>query len=326
MNAVLQGNNTVFVIEELDNPSTDFFVLPALLSSGRQVVRCGFNDLPDPADLTGAVVVFVRYVPGAWVKLVEATRAALHALIFFMDDDVLDFRASIGMPLKYRFKLARLATRRSGWLQKQAVELWVSNAYLQQKYAQWQPRLVLPSPLVNRTDIRRVFYHGSVATHRDDIRWLRPVAEDVLRRDPRVAFEIVGRKDVWRLYKDLPRVTVVHPMKWPAYQTFLAMQERHVGLNPLQDVPFNRARSYTKFFDITRCGAVGVYTPDSACSGIINNGREGLVVALDQADWVEAILSLVQDEPLRRTLLQNAQAKMRELAGEAQRGYANLIQ
>ncbi len=326
MNAVLQGDNTVFVIEELDNPSTDFFVLPALSSSGRQVVRCGFDDLPDPADLTGAVVVFVRYVPAAWVKLIEAVRTLLHALVFFMDDDVLDFRASIGMPLKYRFKLARLATWRSGWLQKQAVELWVSTVYLQQKYAQWQPRLVLPSPLVNRTDSRRVFYHGSVATHRDDIRWLRPVAEEVLRRDRRVAFEIVGRRDVWRLYKGLPGVTVVHPMKWPAYQTFLAMQERHVGLNPLQDVPFNRARSYTKFFDITRCGAVGIYTPDSACSEIINNGQEGLVVALDPAAWVEAILSLVQDEPLRQTLLQNAEVKMRELAGEAQRAYANLIQ
>jgi len=325
MSSAWPGKETVFVIEELDNPSSDFFVLPALSKSGRQVVRCGFNDLPAPADLTDAVVVFVRYVPTPWAKLVEASRTLLRALVFFMDDDVLDFRASVGMPLKYRFKLARLATRWLRWLQKQAAELWVSNTYLQHKYAQWQPRLVLPSPLTNRTDVRRVFYHGSVATHRADIHWLRPIVEEVLRRDQRIAFEIVGRKDVLRLYKGLPSVTVVHPMKWPAYQTFLSMRERHVGLNPLQDVPFNRARSYTKFFDITRCGAVGVYSPDSACSEIINNGQEGLVAHLDHALWVDAILTLVQDEILRQTLLHNAEIKMRKLADEAQRGYADLI-
>lgn len=318
------ATDVVYLVEEQCNPSTDFFVFPAVFAGGYRVVRCGFADVPAPADMDGAAVVFVRYVPPAWAKLVEAVRPRLRTLAFFMDDDVLEVGASAGLPWRYRFKLARLAAWRSGWLQRQAAELWVSTPYLQQKYAAWHPRLVLPSPAAGRTDVCRVFYHGT-ASHAAEIRWLRPVVEEALRRDERLAFEIAGGRDVSRLYRGVQRVTVVHPMKWPAYQAFLDMPCRHVGLVPLLDMPFNRARSYTKFFDITRCGAVGIYAPDSACAEVLSHGVDGLVVAQEQETWTDAILYLAQDEPLRRSLLGNAAKKMDALAGRARCGYVNLM-
>lgn len=319
-----QAAGVVYLVEEQCNPSTDYFVLPAVSASGCRVVRCGFTDLPSAAGLDGASVVFVRYVPPAWVKLVDAVRPRLHTLAFFMDDDVLEVGASAGMPWRYRFKLARSAAWRSGWLQRQAAELWVSTPYLQQKYASWHPRLVLPSPVAGRTDVCRVFYHGT-ASHAAEIRWLRPVVEEALRRDEHITFEIAGGRDVHRLYRGMPRVTVAHPMKWPAYQAFMAMPGRHVGLVPLLDTPFNLARSYTKFFDITRCGAVGVYAPDSACAEVVSHGVDGLVVRQKQEAWAEAILHLAQDEPLRHSLLSNATKKMTGLADRAQHGYAELM-
>lgn len=322
--AARRADAPVYLVEEQCNPSTDCFVLQAACASQRRVARCGFDDLPAPDELDGAVVVFVRYVPPAWAKLVEAVRPRLRTLAFFMDDDVLEVGASAGLPWRYRFKLARLAAWRSGWLRRQAAELWVSTPYLRQKYADWHPRLVLPSPAAGCADVRRVFYHGT-ASHAAEIRWLRPVVEEALRRDGRLAFEIAGGRDVHRLYRGMSRVTVAHPMKWPAYQAFLAMPGRHIGLAPLLETPFNRARSYTKFFDITRCGAVGVYAPDGACAGVVGHGVDGLVVAQEREAWVEAILRLAQDEPLRRSLLSNAAKKMSGLADRARRGYAELM-
>jgi len=304
------------VVEEQANPSTDYFVLPAVSAPGLRVVRCGFADLPAVADLVGASVVFVRYVPKHWVRLIEAVRPQLRRLAFFMDDDVLDVRASAGMPLRYRLKLARLAAWRSGWLHRQGVELWVSTPWLQQKYAVWQPRLILPSPVTQAGDIRRFFYHGS-ASHAAEIGWLRPVVEAVLERDERLSFEVVGGKEVYRLYRGLPRVSVVHPMKWPAYQAFLAMSGRHIGLAPLIDTPFNHARSCTKFFDVTRCGAVGIYSSGSACAEFVTHGVDGLLLPLDQQVWVEGILNLARDEPLRQNLLRNAEARQMTLRDEA---------
>lgn len=320
----LHTMSPVYLVEEQTNPSTDFFVLPAILANNRQVIRCCHAELPHAADLSGATVVFVRYVPANWVRLVGSARTTLAALIFFMDDDVLDLDASVGMPWRYRFKLTRLARRRLQWLQQQKAELWVSTLYLQQKYADWHPRLVLPSPVETPDDVRRVFYHGS-ASHEADIRWLKPVITEAMRHDHKLVFEIIGGQNIYRLYKDLPRVSVIHPMKWPAYQAFLSLQDRHVGLNPLHEIPFNRARSYTKFFDITRCKAVGIYSPNTACSEIIRDGHDGLIVNLNQEDWAEAILNLVQNDALRQTLLTNAEAKLRALAKQSQQSYAGLL-
>jgi len=315
---------TVYVVEEQLNPSSDFFVLPAIRAHSSNVIRCSFTDLPAAAELSGAIVVFVRYLPPNWIKLVEAVRPTLRALIFFMDDDVLDREASAGMPWRYQLKLVRLAASRVRWLRRQKALLWVSTPYLQQKYAAWRAHLVLPSAVTPPAELLRVFYHGS-ASHQADIHWLQPVLAEALHCDARLVFEIIGGQHVHRLYKDLPRVSVIHPMKWPNYQAFIAMQNYHIGLNPLQDIPFNRARSYTKFFDITRCKAVGIYSPGSACAEIISDRQDGLVVKLRQSAWVEAILSLARDEPLRQTLLHNAEIKMRDLTLKAGHRYAGLM-
>lgn len=316
--------NVAFVVEERANPSSAFFVLPAITACGYRAVRCGFSDLPSPAQMKGAAVVFVRYVPPAWAKLVEAVRPNLRALVFFMDDDVLDTNASVGMPWRYRFKLARMAAWRREWLQRQNAELWVSSNYLKQKYSDWHPKLALPTYISETADVRRVFYHGT-ASHEAEISWLRPVLEEALRLDERLVLEIIGGRDVYRLFRDIPRVTVTHPMRWSAYQAFLSSPVLHIGLAPLLDLPFNRGRSYTKFFDITRCGAVGIFSPGSIYSEVVEHEVSGLVVALDQEAWIKSILRLARDESFRLKLLHNAEAKSIELSNLAQRSYPDLM-
>lgn len=313
------------MVEEQANPSTDYFVLPAVTAMGGQALLCGFADLPAPADLHGATVVFVRYVPREWMRLVDAARARLRGLVFFMDDDVLDPRAAAGMPWHYRYKLARLSAGRRNWLRGQAAALWVSTPYLLRKYADWQPRLVLPAPLPAAGALRRVFYHAT-ASHDAEKRWLRPVIEEVLRRDERLVFEIVGARAVHQLYRRMPRVSVTHQMSWPAYQSFLAAPGRHVGLAPQLDLPFNRARSYTKFFDITRGGAAGIYAPGSACAEVIEDGTDGLIAEMRPERWVDAILRLTGDDALRERIVHKAETKMAALAAAAQQGHAQLAE
>lgn len=328
------GPRRAVVVEECDNPSTSFFILPALAALPCPVIRRRFADLPAPGELDGALVVLVRYAPTDWVRLIEKTRHRLAGLVFFMDDDVLDTAASRGTPAHYRFKLWRLAARRRAWLAAQKVRLWVSSPHLLEKYAAWNPRLVLPVDLPTSgpppetsggTDVRRVFYHGT-GSHNPDIRWLRPVIGSLLAARERIHFEIVGGRAVANLYKRLPRVTVVHPMPWPAYRPFASLAGRHVGLAPQLDSPFNAARSHTKFFDITRSGAVGVYAPGSACAAVVENGVDGLVVPMDPGAWVEAVARLAFDDALRSAMLENARSKARELTRLARQGHERLFE
>ena len=302
-----------FIVEERKNPSTDYFVVPEVVGSGGEVIRFDFTQLPSSKELEAATVIFVRYIPPSWVKLVEEVRPRLGRLVLFMDDDVLDVHASKGLPWSYRVKLMRLAAWRKKWLRKQGAELWVSTPYLQKKYADWSPRLVLPSPVPPVPMITtRFFYHGS-ASHLEEIHWLKRIVETVVKNDESFSFEIIGNHMINKLYREIPRVTVVHPMSWTSYQSFLAIPGRHIGLAPLLNTPFNLARTYTKFFDFTRCGAVGIYPQGSIYAKVVTDGVEGRLVEQKPEAWVETILEIGKDESLRQKMLSNAQVRMNGL-------------
>lgn len=329
----------VFVVEERDNPSTAYYLLPALTPLGCPVIRRGFADPPDTAQLDGALVVFVRYLPRPWRRLAAAGRSRLSGLVFFMDDDLFDTAASRGAPPHYRFKLWRLAGRHRDWLAAHGAQVWVSTPYLLDKYADLAPRLVPPAPLPEDgpareipprtalepgTALRRVFSHAT-ASHNPDIRWLAPVMARVLADHPRISFEAAGTGSVARALAALPRTTVVAPMPWPAYRVFAAAPGRHVGLAPQLPSAFNAARSHTKFFDITRSGAVGIYAAGSACASVVDHGRDGLVLPMDPDAWAEAIPRLALDDAGRAAMLDNAREKAAELGRQAATARAHLF-
>ncbi|MCX2803157.1 glycosyltransferase family 1 protein [Microbulbifer thermotolerans] len=304
----------LFVVEEHKNPSTDYFIAPYLRELGVSPVYCAFSQVPPPEQLQGAGVIFVRYVPANWSALVERCRDRIASVYFFMDDDLFDWRAFAAMPLRYQMKILRLSWSRRKWLASVGAQLLVSTPYLQQKYADWQPRLLAPRPpLETQAPPLTLFYHGS-ASHTADFHWLRPVVEKVLARNTRLVFEVIGNASVKRLFKQLPRVHVLHPMPWQSYRALLRRPGRAIGLAPLVDTPFNRARSQTKFFDITAAGAVGIYAQGPVYGGTVQHDKNGLLLPMDQAAWVEGILRLAEDGDLRERLLRGARETLRASA------------
>jgi len=294
-----------YIVEEGVNPSTDYFVLPQLLSTRDEIIRCTWHDLPKASDLSQATVIFIRYVPKLWQNLITQSRTQLNRLIYFMDDDLFDFEASQGLSLSYRYKLLRHATLKKKWLHTMQAELWVSSDWLFKKYAALAPNLLLPQPIASQNESLRVFYHGS-ASHYNEIVWLYPVIKVVLERDPKICFELIGNSEVNRLYRGLPRVTVVHPMKWLSYQSFITAPGRHVGLAPLLNSAFNQARSYTKFFDITRANAVGIYAELGPIKNILTHRHQGLLVQMTHSAWIDAILQLSHQDTFRQQMLLQA--------------------
>ena len=342
----LLATRTIYLVEEGPNPSTDYFLMPMLKGITTPIIRCCWSSpLPNAQELAGASVIFVRYVPTNWKPLINRARNSLIQLVYFMDDDLWDYRAAAGLSFKYRFKLALNATRHQQWLKGLHASLWVSTKWLVNKYAAQQPRLIMPALPVAavscsaaiaasvaastsslsssktlvapssttptatsiHTDSKnlKVFYHGS-ASHRADIAWLRPVIQTVLACNTRIQFEIIGDARTQALYGSLERCTVLSPMSWPAYQALIATPGRHIGLAPAVPHPFNQARSHTKFFDITQAGAVGIYAAQGPCQGVLKHQQHGLLVEMTPTAWVEAILLLADDPTLRQALYAQA--------------------
>lgn len=304
--------NRIILVEERKNPSTDFFVTPELRALGGKIEHLNLTTLPLIQPGEQIVLVFVRYISKPWMKWVKHYRANISQLIYFMDDDLFDLKAFSGLPWRYRYKLASMAFSRRNWLLLQGATLWVSTPYLFNKYLGWQPQLVRPRLPVTREPQLTLFYHGS-SSHRAEIAWLYPVIAEVLQLVPNISFEIIGSSDVNQLYRKLPRVHVLHPMSWPAYQALLARGQRHIGLAPLLDSHFNQARSYTKFFDITQAGAVGVYTSGAIYDEVVVSGEHGLLLPNTPQLWVDAIVGLAQQPQQLARLQQGALSRCQQL-------------
>ena len=296
----------VFVIEERVNPSTDFFVRPALEQTGAEVEYFDFNSVPLLDNGERVMLVFVRYISKAWWLWLMKHRPQVSRLCYFMDDDLFDLQAFRGLPWRYQYKLMRLAFRRRQWLAQQGAELWVSTPYLQQKYAHWQPRLIPASVSLQVPEQFTLFYHGS-ASHQAEFAWLYPVVAQVLDAHPSLSFELIGDSTINLKYRNLPRVHVLHPMSWQAYQALLGRGGRDIGLAPLLDNRFNRARAYTKFFDITRAGAVGLYSQDSIYQQVVQHDVNGLLLANEPSSWCAAISDLLLRPEYLQRLKQAAQ-------------------
>ncbi|MCT7656484.1 hypothetical protein MBH78_21280 [Oceanimonas sp. NS1] len=140
----------------------------------------------------------------------------------FIDDDVFGLQAHTGLPLRYRLKLLRYAWRHQFWLKEASSELWVSTPWLAEKYAGWSPLVLAPrSPYEHTLPQKTLFYHGS-ASHGPEFEWLYPILRQVLEQDDSLSLEVIGDRRLRQQFTDLPRVHVLHPMSWPAYQALLA--------------------------------------------------------------------------------------------------------
>lgn len=302
----------IVVVEERTNPSTDFFVAPELVGMGAPVEYFNFVNPPSLAAGEHVVLVFVRYISKVWLRWVQQHRSQISRLCYFMDDDLFDLAAFKGLPWRYQYKLTRLAFNRRQWLKVMNAELWVSTPYLQTKYQQWQPRLVQACSPAQSHEQLTLFYHGS-ASHRLEIAWLYPVVAEILQHMPQVSFEIIGGAEVNKRYRKLERVHVLHPMSWPSYQALLARGARDIGLAPLLAGNFNNARAYTKFFDISRAGAVGLYTENSIYSEVVSDQKTGLLLPNNPDSWVAAVQKLVNDSALRLSMQQGAAEKCQSI-------------
>lgn len=253
-----------------------------------------------------------------------------------MDDDLLDWRVLLDIPLAYAFRLWYKATSRRKQILSLSSEIWVSTPYLAKKYAEWNPRLLRPvarGPLLERswasssalsfapslssanasftTDVQfvHICYHGTWS-HKNDMKWLAPVIAEVQRRCLNTFFEVIGGDRVARIFKGIPRVIVLPTMAWPDYLKHTQTVRQDIGLAPLRDTLFNRGRGPIKFFDYARAGAVGVYSAGPAFSDFVSNGVDGFVLENDPSLWVERIVELVNSPQLRQKMADAAWDKV----------------
>lgn len=291
------------VLQQGPNPSTDYYIRPRGEASGCPVrYRDLDRDAPSPDDLQpGTRVVIVRYLNPMWADALRRYQPQLAGIVYFMDDELLDPQAWRGLPAPYRQKLQRYCGRMHRALAELVTDYWGSTAPLCERHTDRAMQLMPPLPLAEdagRVPIPpvpgepvQIFYHGT-SVHIDEMRWLRPVIAEVLSACPLAHFEVIGDHEVNRLFRDLPRTRVLHPMSWPNYLSHCRAMRGHIGLAPLLPGRFNAGRSATKVLDMARASARGIFAEQEPYTQPLVRNAHGMCLPMQAEIWRRAICVL----------------------------------
>lgn len=286
----------------------DHFLRGPLETMGLQPIEWDASRDPPPGlvESTGGIrgVVVVRYLPRPWLGVLRDLRRLGIDLTFLMDDDLLDPAAIRELPKPYRQRLWQRITRRRHLVPHLFERLWVTSDHLAGKYAHLGALLLplRPHPCLLASRPRLQLAYLGTSVHEAEFHWLLPLIASLQQRHPHTHVDLFGDLSINRLFRDLPRVRVIHPMGWPNFLAETGAGRLDLLLCPLLAGPFNAARAPTKVIDAARCSAAGLYSDRPPYRGFIRHGVDGLLLGDRQEDWLAAIERLITD-PIERDRL-----------------------
>ena len=301
----------IVVLAQRISPTRDLYLKKRLSGSSLPVVYWTLGE-ECPVSLAGAFLIVVRYVDSGSIAKIERSEKELSGVAWLIDDDVAAAIGDRDLPLHYRIFMGHFWLRFSRRLARVTSEIWAASDVLKERLAPCGPthridpfpeEFALPREREGEDSGQiRVFYHGQ-KTHRPERRWLYQIVTPIHARYPQVCFEIVGDNAVRSRYRKLERVSVRSADSWPDYLERSRTVRFDIGLAPLMPTPFNRARSWVKYLDIARFGAIGIYADGLPYDCVVRDGENGLLrAAHDPKAWIEALGTLVEDGALRRRL------------------------
>ena len=151
----------------------------------------------------------------------------------------------------------------------------------------------------------KIAYLGT-SSHTKEFIWLKNLFEKIQQNRKDCLFEIYVNKK-WRNYfRSIPRIKMSYPLDWETFFYDTTIGKADIVLNPIFKSNFNNFRSPTKFFDITRLEAVGIYSNLKPFCDFINDNHDGILLDNNIDDWIEKIFLLLDNSDLRERLFLNA--------------------
>jgi hypothetical protein len=302
-------------------PTTHLYFLNSCADSVSRLFRRGpIRRLGDNCFAAGETVLLIRQDRPDLMDRLRADRPG--RLVYLVDDDIQAAGEDASLPQDYRSRLTRFHEEYHADLVARADTLVVTSDTLLQKFSSHRDvRIVHPVWHLDLADDHHFdalasgeavqAMHLGTGSHQAGLDFLKPVIAALLERHERFHFTYVGHGPRMGALDAHPRVHRERPQSWRRYRRTLGRRRIHLGLYPLPDTPFNRARSRNKVLEHAIVGAVGVYSR----SWLAADKLQGCAILAGEnaADWIEA-LSPYLDEP----------QKLRPLAQAARQIFAAL--
>ena len=290
-------------------PTADLYVLNPL-----RHLRRSEPDLPPIQVLApnlyriGAIGVIVRY--GAAADVSRLIAAGARKIVYVADDDFSAAASDPNLLPHYRERLAAFA--KADWrVLKEAADIVIVPGSVLAEHYGTKAMIIAPAwhkssaSLEHFSNPRRIdIAHLGTGSHRADFDALATILSDSLRRhrETRLTLFSVAMPQALR---NNAQVRLRRPMAWWRYRLTLPRMRFHLALYPLQETPFNRARSANKFFEHALAGAASLMSPNPALVEAAGSADASIFVRGDLEEWRRRIENDLAD---REALLRRAEA------------------
>ena len=258
-------------------------------------------------------IILVRYIPlNIFLDLIVLKRKS-KKIILLLDDNLLDLNIFSEIPFLYKLKIFINIYCYKYFFNFFLNEIWVTNKLLAEKVKQKIPKNNININLLTLKHnqniplkkIYKIAYLGT-SSHTKELLWLKKLFEKIQLQRNDCLIEIYVNKK-WRNYfRSVPRIKMSYPLDWETFFFDTTMGKVDIVLNPIFKSNFNNFRSPTKFFDITRLEAVGIYSNISPFCDFINDNHDGILLDNNIDDWIEKISYLLDNSDVRESLFLNA--------------------
>ena len=258
-------------------------------------------------------IILVRYIPlNIFLDLILLKRKS-KKIILLLDDNLLDLNIFSEIPFLYKLKIFINIYCYKYFFYFINNEIWVTNKLLAEKVKQKIPKnnikinllTLKPNQNYPLKKIYKIAYLGT-SSHTKELLWLKKLFEKIQLQRNDCLIEIYVNKK-WRNYfSSIPRIKMSYPLDWETFFFDTTLGKVDIVLNPIFNSNFNNFRSPTKFFDITRLEAVGIYSNLKPFCDFINDNHDGIFLDNNIDDWIEKISYLLDNSDVRESLFLNA--------------------
>jgi hypothetical protein len=307
------------------------FAQPFEGPAGMALARIVFEkDQPDPVDIATSfadhspdLLVLSRYTSQQGTRWIELARSAGIPVIFHIDDDLLAVPSSLGVAKHSAYNSPeRLDALRTNI--ESSDLLYASTAELAARftnhgigtpivagdiYCSVSPADI--GPLIAPATGPVIGYMGT-GGHSADLEMIMPAICEVMDAVPELQFEVFGTIEMppelgrfGRRARHLPPVA-----DYSSFIPHLRSLGWWVGLAPLEDNAFNRCKADTKWVEYSLAG-MAVVASDLPAYKRACAGGAGML-ARSNADWNDAVLTLLYRAEVRDRMTAAAQQKLRE--------------
>lgn len=265
------------------------------------------------------IMVFCRYSgPHSEYMTMLAKKLGV-ATVFHIDDDLLNVPPEIGH-LKHLYHNHPLRLKSVRHLLNNVDLVYCSTEALKQRLVSYGSNSNIKVgkiycsgqilTLANNRPATKIGYMGF--DHAHDLNTVVPALIQVLKRNPKVKFELFGSiPKPTQLEEFGSRVSVISPVD--NYEKFLkkfSSLQWDIGICPLAQTDFNTVKANTKWVEYTSVGSAVVASANTVYDACCNDDCGILAATTDE--WVEALENLIKDREKRFRHVTLAQKRLRE--------------